>query len=207
MSSRVNAKSRSCRCESPALAVDLSASSVVCSSCSRTARSDLGGADDLARARYRVRYDRATRRLREVTRPLTASKRIAQNAALRRIEARRLRDEERLSQRAIAERLGVSQRTIGLDLSDALRERGRQRSAEWRANNPERAKASQTQYRKENALDVRIAQRESRALRKDQIRERRRAWRAANRDRVNAYARDYYARTKAATTLEAGQTL
>lgn len=196
MSERTTNRKRECRCDTPAVTIDLENERVVCGSCSRPARTELGGSDDLARAAYRGRHHRAEERVRELTRPLPAAERKKRATAMRRIEARRLSEEEGLSQREIAERLGVSQRTVGLDLSDDLRQSSRERSASWRAANPEKARALNKRYRETNALDIRIAQRERRVSTREATRENNRAYRAANRQRINTQARDGYHRRK-----------
>lgn len=185
-----------CRCDAPTLTIDLANSSVVCGSCAKPARAALGGSDDRARVVYHVRHQRAEARLRELTQPEAPASRRKRAIALRRIEARRLRDEEGLTQSAIAERLGVSQRTIGLDLSDQLRAASAQRSANWRAANPERSREANKIYRQRNALDIRIARRERVASNREEVRQKQRDYRERNRERINAQARESYHRRK-----------
>lgn len=121
-----------CRCENPSLILDGINGDITCFLCGSTPRDDLGGTDDLARVRYRVKLNR----LREARPKTPARLTRAELRAERERKAREMRAAGK-SPQEIATALDVDVRTVYVYLdperAQRKRERDRKRQAEKRA--------------------------------------------------------------------------
>lgn len=136
---------RLCKCDTPALYAHKLDAEVRCSTCGKPPREDLGGADDLARVRYRANLNA----IRET------AKGFEPPPSIPRSEIRKLRMQERkrqakalrargYTQGQIAIRLGVSITTVQSYLNPTYEQR--QRESNKRSRDTARAKKRKAEY-------------------------------------------------------------